>query len=537
MGMGRGSRAIPQEWKASRVENAEAFLDIACTIPSARCEERQVSPRLDEDDQVSSPANADGGVRIVVKEAQTSPKAPDSHQSSMASASSRDSTQPPSVLSAFASFLAHLVMHSLVVPFVCTVAMIPLMMKETPLEFWLSYYYLSLCGVAMWFSENMARVSLGFRMSKNVEFVAAIVLCVSMTACISLMVFKRRIEGVIGFGAVMLALYTPISSRTIQFIRKNLSTWPLLWFLLYMTWGATPTLTSVLLYYVLVALQWKDNIFMVTGCVALWSIAPILVKTIGWHLVYRGSPRDKFVAPLLWMLYCELAFGTLGLPLFVHSPRASLTYAASILPVLLLHMARGARGVRWFSCTCICHDRASTAAEWRVMQLNALLEALCAVQGRAVAYTVYFSMIALKVVFGASDVETRHSVIEGSARNFTKSVQIYRHSTSSGVDMLAACFGLTVTWSSFCFFSWMLPCAWAKSSRVAPVQDVTSPEVAGETDGEGWMLGGDRAQTLCQQYQVIIAFFRQHKQVIVSLYAFQLYITVAAVNFSESLIA
>eukprot|EP00928_Gymnodinium_smaydae_P083746 TRINITY_DN6698_c0_g1_i4.p1 TRINITY_DN6698_c0_g1~~TRINITY_DN6698_c0_g1_i4.p1 ORF type:complete len:529 (-),score=20.02 TRINITY_DN6698_c0_g1_i4:429-2015(-) len=520
----RRTTATPQEWTNTRVMDAENFLDIACAAPTTTFVSTSSSIEM------PFPADSEGATEV-----EAPARSADANQDS--SSSPRVSSDLLSLLALGCSFFVHVVMHSLVVPFVCTFAIIPLLIPETPHEVCTAYYWTLICGVALYFGENTASRSLGFDMSRR-TLVASMFFVSTITSL--LMVFVRQsysyMEGVVGFVGVMFTLYTPVISRVIDLIRRSHPMTPLLWFILYLSWGASPTLISVLMYYGLNALQWKENLLSIAGCVAMWSVAPFFVKSIGWKLVYRGSPQGRFVAPLLWILYCDLAFGTLGLPLFMHSPRASLTYAASVIPVLLLHMARGAGLLSW---CCICRDRVSTAAERRVTQLNALLEALCAVQGRAVAYTVYFTMMLLKAAFEAASGEegtTRYSMIQGRVRVSTGSVQIYRRTSQSALDMLAAFCGLILSWASFCFFCWLLPHAWAKSSRVAPDVSDSSPYAASHaTDGGGWILG-DRAETLGRQYQVVISFFQRHLHNVVSALAFQLAITVAAVNLAEHII-
>eukprot|EP00928_Gymnodinium_smaydae_P069329 TRINITY_DN5276_c0_g1_i5.p1 TRINITY_DN5276_c0_g1~~TRINITY_DN5276_c0_g1_i5.p1 ORF type:complete len:558 (-),score=47.14 TRINITY_DN5276_c0_g1_i5:37-1611(-) len=519
--------------------DAEAFLDIACAAPvqepaSIHANEEPASSLASSsaDNTVPAPTVLGSEERIFLKEVQRVASKEDTRSFS------KRLMDFQSGLMTFCMFFVHVAVYSLLVPFVCTLAVIPLLFEEIPFEIWESYYWVVVCGAALYFSESTARRCVGFSMSRRRMGVVCLT-CASLSVIISFTPLRNSIfHGVVPFTAVMLALYAPVISRFATCIREEYSLAPLLWYVAFMTWGATPCAISVLLYYGLVALAWKDDIWMLALAVSVWSVVPFFVKAVGWKLVYRGSPKAKFVAPVLWILYCDLAFGTLGLPLFMHSPRASLTYAASILPILLLHMARGAG---WFPWCNFCRRRANSAAEVRVIRVNALLEALCAVQGRAVAYTVYFTMMALTAIFreGGSPGE-RYSLLHEKADHFFQSVNIYRYTPASALDMLAAVFGLCASWGSFCLFSWLLPCAWALSAKVAPADSREAncgvDTTAQSASNAGWMLGGDRAETLHQQYKAIMCFFQSCRHNIVSEYAFQLAITTTAVNMAELII-
>eukprot|EP00928_Gymnodinium_smaydae_P097298 TRINITY_DN8777_c0_g1_i1.p1 TRINITY_DN8777_c0_g1~~TRINITY_DN8777_c0_g1_i1.p1 ORF type:complete len:534 (-),score=4.88 TRINITY_DN8777_c0_g1_i1:470-2071(-) len=530
--MNRLRRSAPETWPNSRVADAEAFLDIACSTSASIPDPQISSSEVDMESQTSS--TSESGVSASAEQQVFSERSV-SKESLDANVERVDWC---SVFTVFLTFCSQVVVYSLVVPFLCTIAMMPLYFHETPAELWLSYYWLAVCGVALYFSEHNARCGIGLRMRTSIMFLIVLSCAVLKVAeeCIMIQRGSRSV-GIAGPVAVMLALHAPVIFRLVEFIRIRYSLVPLLWFILYMSWGAIPTATSVTLYWVLVAREWRDDIVMVGVCVTLWSVIPFFVKAVGWRLVYRGNPKAKFCAPLLWILYCDLAFGTLGLPLFMHTPRASLTYAASILPVLLLHMARGAD---WFSCCCSCRKRVNSAAERRVIRLNSLLEALCAVQGRAVAYIVYLTMMGMNAVFGVKNnaSPSRYSWIDGREAPFTMSVQIYRHTIPSAASVAGACLGLMISWGSFCLFAWLLPHVWARSSSVAPASHAeTRPRVYSAEDGGGWMLGGDRVQTLNAQYKVIIAFYQRHVYNIISMYAFQWAITSAAVNLAENLVS
>eukprot|EP00928_Gymnodinium_smaydae_P083749 TRINITY_DN6698_c0_g2_i1.p1 TRINITY_DN6698_c0_g2~~TRINITY_DN6698_c0_g2_i1.p1 ORF type:complete len:538 (-),score=20.66 TRINITY_DN6698_c0_g2_i1:247-1761(-) len=499
--------------------DAEAFLAIACSSSSSsRSNGRQ--ERSPADDCVT--ASTEVRTSTNASELQVS-----DNESFTTTAVRSDLCD---LLAVFVGFCAQVVIHSVLVPVLCILAMIPLCIDSTPNEVWQSYYWLGTCGVALYFSESFARCGVGLRMPAVVMWLVGLVCATLMV--VETIVSRQGPSGISGGAAIMLPLYTPTVFRFIAFIRKGYTVRPLLWFFLFMTWGATPTATSVLLYWGLVALQWKNDILMVAVSVSIWSLVPFLVKAIGCTPVYRGSIKSKFCVPVLWILYCDIAFGTLGLPLFMHGTTASLAYAASIVPVLLLHMARGAG---WFSWCFIFRRNVSTPGECRVLRLNSLLEALCAVQGRAAAYTVYFAMMGLQAVFGDGS-GSRYSMISGREEIHTMSVQIYRRTSPSRENFLAAGCGLVAIWCIFFMFSWLLPYAWARTIVVTQAVIPDSGDPAPMQEWGGWKLGGGRAQTRQQQYRIFTSFFHEHAGVIVSMYAFQAAITIAAVNLAEYII-
>eukprot|EP00928_Gymnodinium_smaydae_P005768 TRINITY_DN11985_c0_g2_i3.p1 TRINITY_DN11985_c0_g2~~TRINITY_DN11985_c0_g2_i3.p1 ORF type:complete len:566 (+),score=45.68 TRINITY_DN11985_c0_g2_i3:55-1752(+) len=538
------SRTTPQEWRSSRAVDVDAFLDIACSTHVHR-EEQVSSFSLGAKDQPSSPANdavpapAMQAPAVQGVEARMPTKDDDPQNLSAGTSSAVEGpANAPSVFTTFSLFMIHVVVYSLILPFIFTFAVIPLLFQETPYEIWEAYYWILVCGTALYFSEHSARRCLGFDMKSCLMGLACLV-CVSISIVLPFTSDRHSLmHGLLNVASVMFALYAPVVSRFAACIRKRIQFAPLLWYVAFMTWGASPSAISVVLYYGLVALEWRDDIWMVVVSVAVWSAASFFVKAAGWNLAYRGSPKAKFIGPLLWILYCDLAFGTLGLPLFMHSPRASLTYAASILPILLLHMGRG---IGWFSWCGFCNRRVRSAAEMRVTKVNALLEALCAVQGRAVAYTVYFTMMALNAVLNdGGHPSTRRSIVFVEKDVFVSSVNIFRHTSTAALDMVAALLGFIATWLSFFLFCWVLPYAWALSARVAPADMNEASSSVDSTIRDagngGWILGGGRDETLYQQQKVILSFFESCRQNVITSYVFQLAITIAVVNMSEWII-
>eukprot|EP00928_Gymnodinium_smaydae_P020258 TRINITY_DN17834_c0_g1_i1.p1 TRINITY_DN17834_c0_g1~~TRINITY_DN17834_c0_g1_i1.p1 ORF type:complete len:588 (+),score=35.75 TRINITY_DN17834_c0_g1_i1:60-1823(+) len=572
----------PREWSNSRQVDAELFLDIACRtlerVPSIGedylvsspassyvCEVagshastaewlRAFEPSVGEAYQVSSSPRSD--VREVeelqistecrrsssadvpcspnsdVREVVGSQVSTEGSPSELGPRSS--SADGPSLAAISFWFFVHAVGHTFVIPLVFIIVMMPLEFNGTPYEAWEVYHCLIMSAIALYFSENMARLSLGFRMSMGAAF-SVFVMCAAIAVSLSLIGPRRsNFEASLYWVVILLVLFSPAISRATHFVRHGYSITPLLWFLLVMIWCVSPAAISVVLYFVLRGLEWKDDDVMVAGCVALWTSVPFLVKAIGWKLVQLGSPRSKFVAPVIWTLYCDLSFGTLGLPLFIYTTRTVLLYASSVVPVLLLYMAQGAG---WFSWCSPSSGRVNTGFERKLRQLGTLLEALCVVQGHAVAFTVYLIMMVLDRVTRAAGGEShvRHSMMDGSAVDVLRSVQIYRYKASSENYVFVASSGFLVAWGSFCFFSWMLPHTWTGSSaQVAPAADLESnQQVEAATNGGGWMHGGDRVQTLCQQHQFILCFFEQHMHLIASMGFFAIAMTVAAVNSAE----
>eukprot|EP00928_Gymnodinium_smaydae_P069331 TRINITY_DN5276_c1_g1_i2.p1 TRINITY_DN5276_c1_g1~~TRINITY_DN5276_c1_g1_i2.p1 ORF type:complete len:126 (-),score=6.36 TRINITY_DN5276_c1_g1_i2:2-331(-) len=105
-------------------------------------------------------------------------------------------------------------------------------------------------------------------------------------------------------------------------------------------------------------------------------------------------------------------------------------------------------------------------------------------------------------------------------------------------------FGLSASWGSFCLFAWLLPYAWGSSTKVAPADSqearassYSADSTSHDAGNGGWMLGGDRVETLYQQRKMILSFFQNCKHNIVAEYAFQLAITSAAVNMAELIIS
>jgi len=371
------------------------------------------------------------------------------------------------------------------------------------------------------------------------------------------------LKAVFEIAGVFLSLYCPALYRLVQARKHSHLVAPIFFYLLFMTWGGTPTAISVALHYTLLPLKGLESLGVLLLTLVVWILAPFLVKPIGWHLVLRGAPHNKFTTPPLWVLYCDVAFGTLGLVLFVRTPTTSLTYAASIIPILLLHLLRGTH----FSLSC-CNTTAVLPGVRRAAQLNIFLEAFSAVLGRAAAYTVYFCMLGMRLIAGNVDpVVMRPTLLEpGRFVKSVSAVQIYRRSPGGMKDLVAAFFGCTLLWCAFYMFCWLLPGLWTKQGAVAPSAShdtgewkpkldtgnlqATAPDSEVEagvswaqprddphkygTESAGWVLGENRRRTQRQQYQLLVSFIDVHKHSILALVLFQFMICTAAVNLAEA---
>eukprot|EP00928_Gymnodinium_smaydae_P097299 TRINITY_DN8777_c0_g2_i1.p2 TRINITY_DN8777_c0_g2~~TRINITY_DN8777_c0_g2_i1.p2 ORF type:complete len:237 (-),score=13.15 TRINITY_DN8777_c0_g2_i1:982-1662(-) len=216
-----------QAWKNSRIVDADRFLGIACATPSSGWEGQAPPPSLDEECQAPPPENEAVQASPEIRASTSHSEHQGAHQSSRAMVS--EHTETISLFLDFVRFCGKIVLYSVVVPFLCAVAMIPLYFDETPIEIWQTYYWLALCGVALYFSEHIARRCLGSRMQ-------AVVMVPVGLACAMLSVFETllnvrkgsRVAGIVGFHSVMFALYAPITFRFMLFIRKGYGKMPLL---------------------------------------------------------------------------------------------------------------------------------------------------------------------------------------------------------------------------------------------------------------------------------------------------------------------
>jgi len=258
-------------------------------------------------------------------------------------------------------------------------------------------------------------------------------------------------------------LWFPFVVRVVAVCQSKLDAWPVLMYLCLMTWGATPTALSVALYWWVVVNE-PDLLILVFSVVA-WVVAPALVRPFGTYLISQGAPKAKLAAPSLWVLYCEVCFATLGLPLFVTKPHSSMLYALSMAVVLGFHALRG------------CHlcQRSTCSADVRAERLAIFFDAFAAVIGRTVAYSIYFFMVVYSRV--SSGNLSQHDSQSCFAKP-TRSVALQIFSCNNSAEMSTpvlpfAIVGLLFIWFSYFLFCVSLLYTWSSTAGqvVLPVSE------------------------------------------------------------------
>lgn len=259
------------------------------------------------------------------------------------------------------------------------------------------------------------------------------------------------------------SLWLPLVARVVAVCQSKLDAWPVLMYLCLMTWGGTPTALSATLYW-LVVVNEPDLLILVFSVVA-WIVAPALVRPFGTYLISQGSPKAKLAAPSLWVLYCEVCFATLGLPLFVMKPHSSMLYALSMAVVLGFHALRG------------CHlcQRSTCSADLRAERLAIFFDAFAVVIGRTVAYSIYFFMVVYsRVSSGNLSQHNSQSCFVKPTRDVA--LQIYSCNNSAKMSTLVLLFaivGLIFIWFSYFLFCISLPYTWSSTAGhvVLPVSE------------------------------------------------------------------
>eukprot|EP00928_Gymnodinium_smaydae_P068268 TRINITY_DN5134_c0_g1_i4.p1 TRINITY_DN5134_c0_g1~~TRINITY_DN5134_c0_g1_i4.p1 ORF type:complete len:244 (+),score=22.79 TRINITY_DN5134_c0_g1_i4:561-1292(+) len=236
-------------------------------------------------------------------------------------------------------------------------------------------------------------------------------------------------------------------------------------------------------------------------------------------------------------VYTDAAFGCLGLLTFVQTRQSSLTYAASVGPILLMNVFRGSQWWlkhRW---------RSKAIMSRRNQRVRILVESLSAVISRVAAYAIYFCSAAMTFAWGKQEIITRHSLLGGQEQTLV-TINIFSNEDVS-IDHVYECIaGSTITLLCFCSFCFFLPYAWSSAVKVHPGVEGDVPEVpemssqdpyevrTGSQTGE---FEEDQTDETLPVFELLFAFLWLHFAQISYIAAFVLMMCTATACLAQSL--
>lgn len=359
------------------------------------------------------------------------------------------------------------IIMGVLMPAILFCVLTPLMVNGLPMELWHMYY----CGfqtlLGLCFAEQLSRAC--FAEPSGWRFLVIAWLGMNLICIGALFVQDPNLaEAMHKLSLISTVTLPSMRVLVLSWLQKRHPVAPEAFHILGLIWTLTPAALSVLLSIILLVYGWASSSGTLAVFVILWTAGPLLVvRPIGAYLFRRGSPASKFLGTLYWSIFSDVAFGTLGLLLFVHSTFSSLSYMLSLGPVLLLCVLRG---LPW------AYRHSHRVERLHLHRLSILLEAFSAVLGRCVAYTLYLCSIVMQLAIGEPPIERpRLFAVHGKCHK--QSIDYYR-SIGEGKDGLGVnCVGLVCTGALFAFFCFTLPLCWrGGASECGASQEGTSAE-------------------------------------------------------------
>jgi len=435
------------------------------------------------------------------------------------------------------------------VPLATFIIMMPLFIQTLPTEVWLSYYWSLQYLVALVFAELTVRECLDHEVSAK-RLILGWSCLVSVNLCVSTLGRVGFGEAFISFSLFLLNLILPIILRLLDCRSRIIPCRILLlqgfgWFL-----GSLPTLISASLYIIVERMLWlerKKTILLVTF---LWALAPVAVRPFGTLIWVHASPAAKLFGPMLWRFYCDMAFATLGLAIFMKTPEAAAANIVSTVCLLIVLALRGRPEVFQVAVWL----RMKDPEDLRTWRIFAFFDVLSLLIARTAAYTIYLCMVTTQLLLG-DDVPFHQRPYLHVPGISGYSAQIYRNMDPEGTDIAVAVACVSATWIAFGCFYWLVPAIW--TVRTGHTTDPKA-EVVGKTTSEmsttpfpcaGDVLAPSRPPMWCwspgtvdrygvasaqkKQAEMLGRFLSQHRYVLCAMLAFQVGVTMSSVTFAQ----
>jgi len=370
-------------------------------------------------------------------------------------------------------FAGYIGLLGVVCPVLFFACLLPLEIDDLPFELWSTFY--SMIMRLAFLVQGSCLVWISLRQVPSTLTLAAFYVCAVVFDAIR--TFYKGCSGLtaspsVGMAGLFACLLFPsvyvACSRMLQGYRVRSA----LMHIVGLMTGAIPPFVAATYYYLLHHRGWKDKTPLLILALFLWSLTPLLLKSLGKPIWLRGAPALPGMMPVLWIYYCEVSFSCFGFMVFMHTPASTISYALSLSPVLCIQILRG---TRWaFECM-------PCMGTLTLHRLMLYLDSFAAVMGRIAAYTLYVCFSILRLCKPSQGlIAVRHSLITGKDMVMALSINIYRQQTVTEARLWMGVCGMVLVLCSYTVFSFVVPKVWklTPSSRVTPVP----PEVVGGPD-------------------------------------------------------
>eukprot|EP00419_Tripos_fusus_P044016 CAMPEP_0172828114 /NCGR_PEP_ID=MMETSP1075-20121228/20611_1 /TAXON_ID=2916 /ORGANISM="Ceratium fusus, Strain PA161109" /LENGTH=503 /DNA_ID=CAMNT_0013670063 /DNA_START=45 /DNA_END=1556 /DNA_ORIENTATION=+ len=376
------------------------------------------------------------------------------------------------------SVVQGIIVTCICVPMFYFIITLPLAIRKLPTEPWICYYWAMMTQLATFFARTWVWYALELVPSRAASLIMW--LCaVSCQSMVTLLPMPCSLVQSTSAGALFLCMYFQFTSVLRGLCRSCDK--PSISFVLVFTIGVIPSAITVTLMHLFRQHGLNKDIGFLAMSMTLWTVLPIVLKSLGRHLVTFACPCCPALGPIFWTCYVEMVFSNMGLVLYHDATLSICVYTLTFCPITLVHIARGSyTGYKY--CPCM--------KTFPLHRLYIFLEAFAGLLGRVSSYTFFLCFATLQLLGVNTAVDGRSSLTD------IEVVQIaldpYSEQDISQFSLVAGIFGLILTIGIFLVFVCALPYIWGSLQKPAGMpRQATQPSahVLGSRREVAWTGG------------------------------------------------